>query len=141
MLMFYFWQGYLMRKIGEGIYKNSLYYHYKFSVHLKLFQNKFGIFFFLITIEHDLLLWSKQQTLDGIPVASGNIGETLSIFIQAKERIPIKWHDKGVLWGHQVQGHLQEMTCISGTPRLRLPNQHFMVLDHHHSTVCSFGHL
>ena len=45
-----------MRKIGEGIYKNSLYYHYKFSVHLKLFQNKFGIFFFLITIEHDLLL-------------------------------------------------------------------------------------
>lgn len=103
--MFYFWQGYQTRKIGEGIYKNSLYYHYKFSVHLKLFQNKLGIFF-LITIERDLLLWSKQQILDGMPVASWNIGESFSIFTQAKERIPIKWHDKGVIWGHQVQGLL-----------------------------------
>ena len=30
---------------GRHIQK-LLYYHYKFSVHLKLFQNKFGIFFF-----------------------------------------------------------------------------------------------
>ena len=46
--MFYFWQGYLTRKTGEGIYKNSLYYHYTFSVHLKLFQNKCGILYLTI---------------------------------------------------------------------------------------------
>lgn len=112
--MFYFWQGYLTRKTGEGIYKNSLYHHYKFSVHLKLFQNKFGIFL------NYHRTWSimKQRA---------NLRQYTSCFLkywwdslvfspEAKERIPVKWHDKGALSGHQVQDLLQETTCISAHP-------------------------
>lgn len=135
--MFYFWQGYQTRKIGEGIYKNSLYYHNKFSVHLKLFQNKLGIFF-LITIERDLLLWSKQQILDGMPVASWNIGESFSIFTQAKEDTYKMTWQRSYLRPSSSRSSLGNNVHQWHTPPKATKPAFYMLLDHH-STVCGFG--